>query len=109
MFELNILMFSIKTKFCNKFIDLNMFKGMLMQMMFNQNNEVGAPPKSDDIDNSSSSPWANIISVGLRIITALLGGNNNDGIDKIDGGQAGPMQVFLINLFFNPSIQNVAL
>lgn len=65
-----------------------------MQMMFN-NNAIG-PNKSDDIDSNgglSNSPWANIISIGLRIITTLLGGNTSDGIDKVDNGAAGPMQV----------------
>lgn len=67
--------------------------GMLMQMVFNNNNN--APTKSDDIDNGGSfgqSPWANVISVGLKIITALLGGGTNDGIDKVDNGGS-PMQV----------------
>lgn len=67
-----------------------------MQMFFNGANVPGngAPTKSDDIDNGiAPSPWANIISVGLKIITALLGGGaNNDGIDKVDNGNS-PMQV----------------
>lgn len=64
-------------------------------MFFNGANVPnGAPTKSDDIDNGiAPSPWANIISVGLKIITALLGGGaNNDGIDKVDNGNS-PMQV----------------
>lgn len=68
---------------------------MVMQMMFN-NNAVGGPTKSDDLDQNaglSQSPWANIISIGLRIVTTLLGGNTGDGIDKVDNGAAGPMQV----------------
>lgn len=68
-----------------------------MQMLFNNN--AGGPTKSDDIDNSTGlgqSPWANIISIGLRIVTTLLGGNNGDGIDKVDNGAAGPMQVSVI-------------
>lgn len=70
--------------------------GMLMQMVFNNNNN-NAPTKSDDIDNGGSfpqSPWANVISVGLKIITALLGGGANDGIDKVDNGGS-PMQVII--------------
>ncbi|XP_055621282.1 uncharacterized protein LOC129765231 isoform X2 [Toxorhynchites rutilus septentrionalis] len=67
--------------------------GVLMQMMFNGGNT--APTKSDDIDNSGSfsqSPWANVISVGLKIITAILGGGGaSDGIDKVDNGNS-PMQ-----------------
>ena len=65
-----------------------------MQMFFAGANN--APQKSDDIDNgvAPQSPWANIISVGLKIITALLGGGgaNSDGIDKVDNGNS-PMQV----------------
>ncbi|KXJ76515.1 hypothetical protein RP20_CCG009525 [Aedes albopictus] len=73
--------------------------GMLMQMVFNNNNN--APTKSDDIDNGGSfaqSPWANVISVGLKIITALLGGGANDGIDKVDNGGS-PMQNVLAAVF----------
>lgn len=66
-------------------------------MFFNGQNmgqNLAGPTKSDDIDNGiAPSPWANIISVGLKIITALLGGGaNNDGIDKVDNGNT-PMQV----------------
>lgn len=71
---------------------------MLMQMFFNGanvNNNI-LPTKSDDIDKGvlpESNSWANIISVGLKIITALLGGGNSgDGIDKVDNGNS-PMQV----------------
>lgn len=69
---------------------------MVMQMFFNGANGANGviPTKSDDIDNGiAPSPWANIISVGLKIVTALLGGGaNNDGIDKVDNGNS-PMQV----------------
>lgn len=73
------------------YIDL----GMVMQMFFNGANAQNAPSKSDDLDNNglAPSPWANIISVGLKIITALLGGGPpSDGIDKVDNGNS-PMQV----------------
>lgn len=68
-----------------------------MQMFFNGaniNNQI-VPTKSDDVDNgvAPASSWANIISVGLKIITAILGGGNGgDGIDKVDNGNS-PMQV----------------
>lgn len=71
--------------------------GMVMQMLFNTVNQPAGPTKSDDVDNGgiAPSPWANIISVGLKIITALLGGGApNDGIDKVDNGNS-PMQVIL--------------
>lgn len=64
-------------------------------MFFNNANvQQNIPTKSDDIDNgiAPASPWANIISVGLKIITALLGGGGGDGIDKVDNGNS-PMQV----------------
>uniref|UniRef100_A0A182UY48 Uncharacterized protein n=1 Tax=Anopheles merus TaxID=30066 RepID=A0A182UY48_ANOME len=73
--------------------------GLLMQMIFNGGGGGGGnvPTKSDDIDNGVSSfgqsPWANVISVGLKIITTLLGGGGaGDGIDKVDNGGS-PMQV----------------
>lgn len=68
---------------------------MLMQMFFNGANQQHAvqPTKSDDGDTGiAPSPWAQIISVGLKIFTALLGGGNADGIDKVDNGNS-PMQV----------------
>ncbi|XP_055598135.1 uncharacterized protein LOC129747803 isoform X2 [Uranotaenia lowii] len=76
--------------------------GVLMQMIFNGAGGAvnNAPTKSDDIDNGgfAQSPWANVISVGLKIITALLGGGANDGIDKVDNGGS-PMQ--FINIVVN--------
>ncbi|XP_030374723.1 uncharacterized protein LOC115624244 isoform X1 [Scaptodrosophila lebanonensis] len=59
---------------------------------------TNAPTKSDDVDNSiglGGSPWANVISMGLRIINTLLGGGApSDGIDKVDNGGS-PMQGIL--------------
>lgn len=71
--------------------------GTLLQMVFN-GGAMQSPVKSDSLDGADgqygqTSPWANVISVGLKIITTLLGGGApNDGIDKVDNGQ-GPMQV----------------
>lgn len=70
--------------------------GTLLQMVFN-GGAMQSPVKSDSLDADGqypqTSPWANVISVGLKIITTLLGGGApNDGIDKVDNGQ-GPMQV----------------
>ncbi|XP_030374724.1 uncharacterized protein LOC115624244 isoform X2 [Scaptodrosophila lebanonensis] len=60
---------------------------------------TNAPTKSDDVDNSiglGGSPWANVISMGLRIINTLLGGGApSDGIDKVDNGGS-PMQFIQI-------------
>lgn len=69
--------------------------GMLMQMIFNTGGATG-PNKSDTLDteSSSSSPWPHFISMGLKILTALLGGGaSSEGIDKVDNGS--PMQSVL--------------
>lgn len=63
-----------------------------MQMIFNPGGT--SPNKSDSIDTepASSSPWANLLSMGLKILTAVLGGGAQvDGIDKVDSSS--PMQV----------------
>ncbi|XP_069690655.1 uncharacterized protein [Periplaneta americana] len=69
--------------------------GMVMQMLFSP--QTG-PTKSDslDADPVAPSPWANILTVGLKILTAILGGGaggGGDGIDKVDNGS--PMQGIL--------------
>lgn len=66
-----------------------------MQMIFNPGPAQG-PNKSDGLDDTSiaPSPWANLLSVGLKILSAFLGGGAaapSDGIDKVDNGS--PMQV----------------
>ncbi|XP_011557098.1 uncharacterized protein LOC105387975 isoform X4 [Plutella xylostella] len=73
--------------------------GMIMQMLFSPGN--AGPNKSDnlDTDSVSPSPWANLLSMGLKILTAILGGGaSNDGIDKVDNGSS-PMQ--FINIVVN--------
>ncbi|KAF9424267.1 hypothetical protein HW555_000660 [Spodoptera exigua] len=70
--------------------------GMLMQMIFNPG--TTGPNKSDSIDTDSvsPSPWANLLSMGLKILTAILGGGaSSDGIDKVDNGSS-PMQTVLL-------------
>ncbi|XP_026330626.1 uncharacterized protein LOC113238114 isoform X2 [Hyposmocoma kahamanoa] len=66
---------------------------MVMQMLFNPGGTTG-PNKSDDNDTVSPSPWANLLSMGLKILTAILGGGGSDGIDKVDNGSS-PMQGIL--------------
>ncbi|XP_018571620.1 uncharacterized protein LOC108911227 isoform X1 [Anoplophora glabripennis] len=72
--------------------------GMVMQMIFNPGGINQGPNKSEGLDDGpiATSPWANLISVGLKILTAILGGGaaNNDGIDKVDNGGS-PMQGIL--------------
>ncbi|CAH0560377.1 unnamed protein product [Brassicogethes aeneus] len=80
------------------------FAGMVMQMIFNPGQAQG-PNKSEGLDDGAiaPSPWANLLSVGLKILTAILGGGANtagDGIDKVDNGVAGgPMQGVLAAVF----------
>lgn len=69
---------------------------MLMQMIFNPGGAQQGPNKSEGLDDgvgAAPSPWANLLSVGLKILTAFLGGGaaGGDGIDKVDNGS--PMQV----------------
>lgn len=65
-------------------------------MIFNPGGINQGPNKSEGLEDGpiTTSPWANLISVGLKILTAILGGGaaNNDGIDKVDNGGS-PIQV----------------
>ncbi|XP_046805720.1 uncharacterized protein LOC111690952 isoform X2 [Lucilia cuprina] len=71
--------------------------GTVLTMFFN--GAGNSPTKSDDVDGSigfGGSPWANVISMGLKIINTLLGGGApSDGIDKVDNGGS-PMQFIQI-------------
>lgn len=79
--------------------------GMIMQMIFNPGGGTATGPnKSEGLDEgpvAAASPWANLLSVGLKILTAILGGGaaaQSDGIDKVDNGGS-PLQVgIVINL-----------
>ncbi|XP_033175553.1 uncharacterized protein LOC117231366 isoform X2 [Bombus vosnesenskii] len=70
---------------------------MLMQMLLGQTGGVAGPSKNEIDDGAPASPWANLLSVGLRVLTALLGGPQQpvDGIDKVDN-QSSPMQFISI-------------
>ncbi|XP_011633315.1 uncharacterized protein LOC105424670 isoform X1 [Pogonomyrmex barbatus] len=71
--------------------------GMLMQMLLGQGTGGATGPSKNEIDEgTTTSPWANLLSVGLRVLTALLGGPQQpvDGIDKVDN-QSSPMQQFI--------------
>ncbi|KAL1505773.1 hypothetical protein ABEB36_005257 [Hypothenemus hampei] len=70
--------------------------GMVMQMIFNPGGANNGPTKSEGLDEgpAPTSPWANLLSVGLKILTAILGGGaaaHSDGIDKVDNGGS-PLQ-----------------
>ncbi|XP_050542915.1 uncharacterized protein LOC126906377 isoform X2 [Daktulosphaira vitifoliae] len=77
--------------------------GVIMQMLFNPASQVG-PSKSDVVDNDQgmvhTSPWANIVATGLKLLSTFLSGGNimgGDGIDKVDNSS--PMQ--FINIVMN--------
>ncbi|XP_076291206.1 uncharacterized protein LOC143214276 isoform X1 [Lasioglossum baleicum] len=69
---------------------------MVMQMLLGQTGGIAGPSKNDIDDGAPASPWANLLSVGLRLLTALLGGPQQpvDGIDKVDN-QSSTMQDIL--------------
>ncbi|KAG8042414.1 hypothetical protein G9C98_005048 [Cotesia typhae] len=67
--------------------------GMVMQMLLGPTASITGPSKNDIDDGAPSSPWANLLTMGLRVLTAILGGNQQaDGIDKVDHS---PMQGIL--------------
>ncbi|XP_034255461.1 uncharacterized protein LOC117653717 isoform X5 [Thrips palmi] len=74
---------------------------MIMQMLFNGGAQAG-PSKSEGLDDDSmapASPWAQVLQVGLKILSHFLGGGAaaGDGIDKVDNSS--PMQ--FINIVVN--------
>ncbi|CAD6222635.1 GSCOCG00001064001-RA-CDS, partial [Cotesia congregata] len=67
--------------------------GMVMQMLLGPTGSITGPSKNDIDDGAPSSPWANLLTMGLRVLTAILGGNQQaDGIDKVDHS---PMQGYM--------------
>ncbi|XP_015118600.1 uncharacterized protein LOC107042198 [Diachasma alloeum] len=71
--------------------------GMLMQMLLGQTGAITGPSKNDIDDGVAASPWSNLLTVGLRVITAILGGAQqpvDGGLDKVDN-QSGTMQGIL--------------
>ncbi|XP_046384157.1 uncharacterized protein LOC124154456 isoform X1 [Ischnura elegans] len=74
---------------------------MVMQMLFPAT--PYNPTKSDSIDTDQGvtpSPWANLLAVGLKILTAFFGGGqpaHSDGIDKVDNST--PLQGILTAVF----------
>ena len=70
---------------------------MIMQMLFNGGAQAG-PSKSEGLDDDTmapASPWAQVLQVGLKILSHFLGGGApaGDGIDKVDNSS--PMQGIL--------------
>ncbi|XP_076254225.1 uncharacterized protein LOC143192638 isoform X4 [Rhynchophorus ferrugineus] len=79
--------------------------GMVMQMIFNPGGATAtSPSKSEGLDEGAvvpTSPWTQILAVGLKILSAFLGGGaqaQGDGIDKVDNGGS-PLQ--FINIVVN--------
>ncbi|XP_011265087.1 uncharacterized protein LOC105256658 isoform X3 [Camponotus floridanus] len=72
--------------------------GMLMQMLLGQTGATTGPSKNEIDDGATTSPWTNLLSVGFRVLTALLGGPQQpvDGIDKVDNQSSSPMQFISI-------------
>ncbi|XP_043285087.1 uncharacterized protein [Venturia canescens] len=71
--------------------------GMLMQMILGQSASGIVGPSKNDVDEGApASPWTNLLTVGFRVLGALLSGNQQsvDGIDKVDN-QSSPMQGIL--------------
>jgi hypothetical protein len=77
--------------------------GMLMQMLLGQTAGITSPSKNEIDEGVPASPWANLLSVGLRVLTAILGGPQQqvDGIDKVDNQSSSPMQVQMLPRFIN--------
>ncbi|KAM0726204.1 hypothetical protein ACS0PU_007388 [Formica fusca] len=46
--------------------------GMLMQMLLGQTGGATGPSKNEIDDGATTSPWTNLLSVGFRVLTALL-------------------------------------
>ncbi|XP_030747329.1 uncharacterized protein LOC115875902 isoform X2 [Sitophilus oryzae] len=72
--------------------------GMVMQMIFNPGGAAATnPSKSEGLDEGPvvpASPWTQLLAVGLKILSAFLGGAGQpqgDGIDKVDNGGS-PLQ-----------------
>ncbi|XP_030747330.1 uncharacterized protein LOC115875902 isoform X3 [Sitophilus oryzae] len=79
--------------------------GMVMQMIFNPGGAAATnPSKSEGLDEGPvvpASPWTQLLAVGLKILSAFLGGAGQpqgDGIDKVDNGGS-PLQ--FINIVVN--------
>ncbi|XP_033220321.1 uncharacterized protein LOC117174959 isoform X2 [Belonocnema kinseyi] len=70
---------------------------ILMQMLLGQTAGLASPSKNEIDETVPASPWASLLSVGLRFLTALLSGQQQpvDGIDKVDN-QSRPSQFISI-------------
>lgn len=68
---------------------------MMMRLLLGRMAGDNEASKNEIDDGASVSPWTNLVSVGLRVITALIGGpqhSDGEGIDKVNN-DGSPMQV----------------
>ncbi|XP_076168811.1 uncharacterized protein LOC143147451 [Ptiloglossa arizonensis] len=71
---------------------------MMMRLLLGRMAGDNEASKNEIDDGASVSPWTNLVSVGLRVITALIGGpqhSDGEGIDKVNN-DGSPMQFISI-------------
>ncbi|XP_043263501.1 uncharacterized protein LOC122403818 [Colletes gigas] len=83
---------------------------MMMRLLLGRMAGDNDASKNEIDDGVPSSPWSNLVAVGFRVITALIGGPQHadgEGIDKVNN-DASPMQnVFLIDILLEQFISIV--
>ncbi|XP_076291217.1 uncharacterized protein LOC143214280 [Lasioglossum baleicum] len=75
--------------------------GVLMRLLLGRVAGDNEASKNEIEDGAPASPWANAVAVGLRVITAFLGGPQHgdiEGVDKVNN-DGSPMQ--FINIVVN--------
>ncbi|XP_076634197.1 uncharacterized protein LOC143348164 [Colletes latitarsis] len=79
---------------------------MMMRLLLGRMAGDNDASKNEIDDGVPASPWSNLVAVGFRVITALIGGPQHadgEGIDKVNN-DASPMQVRTLSIhrmFFN--------
>ncbi|XP_053982807.1 uncharacterized protein LOC128878544 [Hylaeus volcanicus] len=74
---------------------------MMMRLLLGRMGSDNEASKNEIDDGVPASPWANLVAVGFRVITALIGGPQHpdgEGMDKVNN-DASPMQ--FINIVVN--------
>ncbi|XP_033335008.2 uncharacterized protein LOC117225501 [Megalopta genalis] len=72
--------------------------GVLMRLLLGRVAGDNEASKNEIEDGAPASPWANVVAVGLRVITALIGGPQQGDIEGIDktNNDGSPMQFISI-------------
>ncbi|XP_078046686.1 uncharacterized protein LOC144475038 [Augochlora pura] len=72
--------------------------GVLMRLLLGRVAGDNEASKNEIEDGAPASPWANVVAVGLRVITALIGGPQHGDIEGIDktNNDGSPMQFISI-------------